>query len=460
MRHQRLRLGRPARPSRWPLLIVVAVPALAVLVTLLALRRGGDRAARRRTPTRQPGRRRLWWRLLLPLAGLALLAPLAGRREQHGGVNPYQVVAGVVLLLVGVSALLPWLVEAVVGRLRGGPVVLAAGHPPAAAGQRQRRPGAVSGIAVAVAGAIALQMLFAGIAGDFTTASGQDTSRAQVQVQFLRRVRPGRGAAAVRRGRGGDRRDRHPQHRGQRRLAGRPTGGDPGRRLCRAGGVRPPRPVRGRGHLPGVRSGRPGGRPAGAMLIVEDGSRWRVPTTARAAQARPARPAGCRTVCWSLPLPPPPGPRSAALDRLPPARPGRPDAVEHVRNATAAIDLTTSVSVLSPTIESPKFADIRRGLAIGTVVTLVLIATSMLVGTLEQLRERRHVLAMLVAVGTRRSTLGWSVLWQTALPVGRGRAGVGGRLRARPSALPCCGWCRPRSRSPGRWSASPSGSAR
>ena len=27
--------------------------------------------------------------------------------------------------------------------------------------------------------------------------------------------------------------------------------------------------------------------PAGAMLTVEDGSRWRVPTTARAAQARP-----------------------------------------------------------------------------------------------------------------------------------------------------------------------------
>ncbi|MFF7363532.1 FtsX-like permease family protein [Streptomyces sp. NPDC008125] len=44
----------------------------------------------------------------------------------------------------------------------------------------------------------------------------------------------------------------------------------------------------------------------------------------------------------------------------------------------------------------------------------------MLVQQLEQLRERRRLLAVLVAFGTRRSTLGWSVLWQTAIPVGVG----------------------------------------
>ncbi|SCG47121.1 FtsX-like permease family protein [Micromonospora echinaurantiaca] len=51
------------------------------------------------------------------------------------------------------------------------------------------------------------------------------------------------------------------------------------------------------------------------------------------------------------------------------------------------------------------------------MVTLLLIAASMLVGILEQLRERRRLLAMLVAVGTRPGTLSWSVLWQTAVPV-------------------------------------------
>jgi predicted lysophospholipase L1 biosynthesis ABC-type transport system permease subunit len=36
---------------------------------------------------------------------------------------------------------------------------------------------------------------------------------------------------------------------------------------------------------------------------------------------------------------------------------------------------------------------------------------------LRQLRECRRLLAVLVAFGTRRSTLGWSVLWQAAVPV-------------------------------------------
>jgi ABC-type antimicrobial peptide transport system permease subunit len=51
------------------------------------------------------------------------------------------------------------------------------------------------------------------------------------------------------------------------------------------------------------------------------------------------------------------------------------------------------------------------------VVTLLLIGLSLLVGVLEQLRDRRRLLAVLSAVGTRRSTLGWSVLLQTAVPV-------------------------------------------
>ncbi|OEV25921.1 hypothetical protein AN220_11180 [Streptomyces nanshensis] len=51
---------------------------------------------------------------------------------------------------------------------------------------------------------------------------------------------------------------------------------------------------------------------------------------------------------------------------------------------------------------------------------LVLIAASMVVSQAEQLRERRRQLAVLVAFGTRRGTLGASVLWQTAIPVALG----------------------------------------
>ncbi|MEV5383669.1 FtsX-like permease family protein [Streptomyces sp. NPDC052721] len=44
----------------------------------------------------------------------------------------------------------------------------------------------------------------------------------------------------------------------------------------------------------------------------------------------------------------------------------------------------------------------------------------MLIGAVEQLRDQKRVMAMLIAVGTRRRTLSGSVLWQTALPVAIG----------------------------------------
>ncbi len=87
-------------------LVAVAVPAAAVLVTLFALRGvvieplGVVRTAR-------PARRRLWWRLLLPLAGLAMLYPMIGKGRTHGDFNQYLVTGGVVLLLVGITACFP-----------------------------------------------------------------------------------------------------------------------------------------------------------------------------------------------------------------------------------------------------------------------------------------------------------------------------------------------------------------
>ncbi|GAA4964019.1 hypothetical protein GCM10023238_34460 [Streptomyces heliomycini] len=103
------------------LLVAVAVPGAAVLVTLLALRGvvieplGVVRTAR-------PARRRLWWRLLLPLAGAGMLFPMIGQGRENGDFNQYLVTGGVVCLLVGVTALLPWIVETVVARLGSGSV--------------------------------------------------------------------------------------------------------------------------------------------------------------------------------------------------------------------------------------------------------------------------------------------------------------------------------------------------
>jgi hypothetical protein len=102
--------------------------------------------------------------------------------------------------------------------------------------------------------------------------------------------------------------------------------------------------------------------------------------------------------------------------------PGDRDAFEHARNAAAAIDPRMSVWALTAEAESERFTSIRIGLYLGMIATLVLLAASLLIGVLEQLRERRRLLAVLVAFGTRRATLAWSVLWQTAVPVA---AGVG-----------------------------------
>lgn len=45
-------------------------------------------------------------------------------------------------------------------------------------------------------------------------------------------------------------------------------------------------------------------------------------------------------------------------------------------------------------------------------------AARQIVVSLEQLRERRRVLAVLVAFGTRRTTLATSVLWRLMRPDG------------------------------------------
>ena len=67
-----------------------------------------------------------------------------------------------------------------------------------------------------------------------------------------------------------------------------------------------------------------------------------------------------------------------------------------------------------------QFAQLRRAMLIGASIVIGLIGLSLLLTALEQLRERRRLLAVLVAFGTRRSTLSWSVLWQSALPVALG----------------------------------------
>lgn len=106
----------------WPLVVVVVllVPGLAVGSALFGLRRtiveplGVVRQGK-------PVRRRMWWRWALTTIGLLFLAvTLAFERGDGNSLAAQALAAGSVFLLVGVAALLPWLVERLVARLHGG----------------------------------------------------------------------------------------------------------------------------------------------------------------------------------------------------------------------------------------------------------------------------------------------------------------------------------------------------
>ncbi|MGW7246385.1 ABC transporter permease [Streptomyces decoyicus] len=323
-------------------LIVLAVPLSAVLVTLVALRGVAIEplgVVRQHTPRR----RRVWWRLPLPVLGavVLLLNGRAGPPPADARLHPELLAGGALLVLFGITVLLPWLVEAVVARLRGGPVPwqLAIRRLQLSSGTAAR---SVSGITVAVAGAIALQMLFAAVQDDFVRVAGQDGTPDRLTVTL-----PARDAA---------------------------TGRQTAEAFRATKGVR------------------------GVTAVLSPSA---------------------------LPVPDLAGPLAMATLTLDPRVP---DAAEYARNTAARLDPAADVIGPHRAEQDSQFTSVRTGLLVASTVTMALIAASMLVSTLEQLRERRRLLAVLVAFGTRRADLGWSVLWQTAVPValGLGLAVVGG----------------------------------
>ncbi|MEU9963090.1 ABC transporter permease [Streptomyces malaysiensis] len=429
------------------LAIAAAVPASAVMVTLLALRGiaieplGVVRNAK-------PKRRRLWWRLLLPLLGMAMLLPLAGgfgAGSAGGDMKAYQAAAGAVLVLVGVTALLPWVVEAVVERFGGRgsvPWQLATRRLQLSSGTASR---AVSGITVAVAGALALQMLFASVQADNTESTGQDPNRAQLMAN----VPVANGAEAR------DAFARYRATKGVRDLLGvtddyvsdvRPSKEDPSSVPEEALTVADCPSLREVIRLTSCENGDvflvdshsyygegEGFAKPGAQVNLaydDDGTPdlrekklWTIPHSATQVKPRQDPTGGTRTGIFATPaafdVADLPDPQAVAMIRLDQKVP---DATEYVRNTSAALSPAMDVMRLSSTSQSDEFSAIRKALFIGATATLLLIGASMIVTTLEQLRERKRLLSVLVAFGTRRTTLSWSVLWQTAVPVVLGLA--------------------------------------
>ncbi|MGW0474037.1 ABC transporter permease [Streptomyces coeruleorubidus] len=413
-------------------LVAVAVPTAAVLVTLLALR-GVVIEPLGVVRTAKPARRRLWWRLLLPLGGLAMLFPMVGQGNDDGTFNQYLVVGGVMLLLVGVSALLPWIVERVVARLGSGGIAwqLAVRRLQLSSGAAARM---VNGIAVAVAGAIALQMLFAGVEGTYTAASRYDVSRAQMQVHVPDDVELASTAERFRDTRG----VRKVTALAETYLADRRTDAESVIQVtigdcaalrevatlpsCRDGDVFAVHGAKydtetARLAKPGKKlwfDGSDEGRPG-------EYSSWTVPRDIRRAESREDPTGTERGGILVTPGAPFTALASFAEKELYLSlAPTEPDAYEYVRNLAARIDPTADPMVWSAVERNDRYDTIRTGLFVGAACVLALIGASLLVSQLEQLRERRKLLSSLVAFGTRRRTLSLSVLWQTAIPIGLG----------------------------------------
>ncbi|SOD61084.1 FtsX-like permease family protein [Streptomyces zhaozhouensis] len=419
------------------LLVVLAVPLLAVGTTLFAMRSvvveplGVVRRSRDRP-------RRLLWRVVPGVLGLGLLALMLNGDFSGSDIAVVQAVAGVTLLLIASTALLPWLVERVTGRLRGGPASwqLATRRLQLSSGPAVR---AMSGIMVAVAGATALYMLFDGVREEDMTPTHADLDRAQVEASVSTGDRETVGGAvdelegipgveAV-----------LPYHAFYVPVWREGAEGAVDERTeivvaecsvlvelahiedCAEGEVydAPPeedfdivRP--GTGDVVGLHGG------FGEELTGLDGL-WTVPET-REVEPRDS-PSGMSTRGLLM--------TSEALDGLWPeegtaslllrADLSDRDTMERIRNVVADLPDGDARALVNERISS-QLEGIQTWMIIGASGVLALIGGSMLVTTLEQLRERKRLLAALVAVGARRTTLGFSVLWQTAVPVALGIA--------------------------------------
>ncbi|MDK0521856.1 FtsX-like permease family protein [Streptomyces sp. ML-6] len=420
-------------------LVVVAVPLTAVVVTLGAMRAvvveplGVIRNGRSRG-------RRLWWRLPLPFAGLAVLG-LTGKVDTYGTVDPYPIAGGAVLVLVGLALLLPWLVEALVNRLHGGPVAwqLAIRRLQLSSGSASR---AVSGITVAVAGAVALQMLTAAVADEFIKVTEQDSTRAQFSSYSEKVTRDGatRTVEALRAAKGVTwaigKINVYVTHPGDAKGA---AGGEGEvqrttsltvadcaslREMARIGSCKDgdtfvSHPAKNKELSLWVdKTARKGEDVVATSGDLKKSVRWRLPADARTVTARNT-PLGDETsgILATLGAVDPSTLPDATTETHVRVDESVEDVAEYVRNAVAEVDRAARVSSLTSVARDKKYASVQRGLQVGGTATLLLIAASMMVSQLEQLRERKRLLSVLVAFGTRRSTLGWSVLWQTAVPV-------------------------------------------
>ncbi|WP_372666312.1 FtsX-like permease family protein [Amycolatopsis kentuckyensis] len=382
------RLGIPALLVLPVLACAAAVFALrTVVIEPLGVVRRGTRI-----------RRRLWWRLLPAAAGWALLFTGADDAESPG------VIAGIVLILTAVPLLLPWVVERVAGLLRGGsPAWLLAVRRLQLDSATAAR--LVSGVAVVLAGSIALQGVYSRTESDRPApqevkvlASYHATSYADSEAFAAAfRALPGRRDAPLRT------RGLIENAAGERASITVGTCADLRARAgladCRDGDVYA---TGAGGYLPAA-----GDHVWFSAAGPRTAPQWTVPAVHRVAGARDetaallVTPAALATASGV----------GLTVDADVPTADA--DLVERVRNTVGWNGTVYSLGTES----DGTYALITRALSIGSVLVLLFVAGSLLVAAWEQLRERRRSLAALMAGGVGRGVLARSLVWQLAIPV-------------------------------------------
>jgi hypothetical protein len=409
----------------WPLVVVIVllVPGLAVGSALFGLRRtiveplGVVRQGK-------PVRRRMWWRWALTVIGvLFLVATLAFDRGEGDTAAGAALSAGSVFLLVGVAALLPWLVERLVERLHGGPPSwqLAIRRLQLDSGTASR---VVSGLVVVLAGTILIQGVITSLSSDIArqvTPDGVAAVPVRVDTTAAHEAEVGKLVSAVPGVTG-----LHPARNltfrsGEKRDYGMVGDCVALRAQANIGDCSD-------GDVFYVASAGRDAAPAGKLQLQGysrraevNGPEWTVPGKVRVVQ-----PGGTASVAGSLLVTP------GALGGL--ALPDSSVAV-YVSCAGDVQALTDNIArVVNPlmwnaSVGKSDYLDdfrardermvesFRSVLITASLFVLAVAAMSLLMLSIEQISERRRPLAALSAAGVPISVLARGALWQTAVPV-------------------------------------------
>ncbi|MFD7652967.1 FtsX-like permease family protein [Actinosynnema sp. NPDC059797] len=409
--------------------IAVLVPVLAVVTSIIAMRRtvieplGVVRQAK-------PVRRVLWWRLVPALVGVGALVTQFGTvGGTSTGASTPTLVVGITMLLLAIPLVLPWVVERSVGRLRGGAPSwqLAVRRLQLESGTAAR---VVGGVAVVLAGGIALQSVMASAETSVVDRPLPEVDRSRVDISMgdASPELTGQAVALLERSVGVE---RVHAMRSLSFLRAEDEYGSVAIGSCEV--------LRAHARLPSCRDGdafvvasermpevgfdtplEPGQRVTVAFDSerLGPGPEWTIPEFTRVDPTSEEQgryglmvtPAVAR----DLPL------EHARASVMVLVDPARPDIVEHVRNAVAPLTwraYTTYFGDADIPQRVKEFQSIRQALLAGSLITLLLAGASLLVLALEQVRERRRPLAVLAASGVPKGALARSLLWQNAVPL-------------------------------------------